>query len=88
MSYGVDVGYSDHTREPSVHIDAIINCSVIEKHYNPQELKDTPDAGHSLSRLEFRTMVSHIRHDALKDLTPYTENPAQRVLTEKGWFRP
>lgn len=56
-------GYSDHT----LSIDAIpaflcgiLGASVYEKHFNPFDYKDTPDAPHSLSQHEFKIMCSYL----------------------------
>jgi sialic acid synthase SpsE len=56
-------GYSDHT----LSIDAvpaflcgILGASVYEKHFNPFDLTDTPDAPHSLNQNEFKIMCSYL----------------------------
>ena len=56
-------GYSDHT----LSIDAIpaflcgiLGASVYEKHFNPLEFTDTPDAPHSLTQNEFKIMCSYL----------------------------
>lgn len=57
------VGYSDHT----TNIDVIplsyfaSGAEVIEKHFNPFDLKDTPDAPHSLNQKEFTVMCGLLR---------------------------
>lgn len=56
-------GYSDHT----LSIDAvpaflcgILGACVYEKHFNPLDLTDTPDAPHSLNLNEFKIMCSYL----------------------------
>jgi sialic acid synthase SpsE len=60
-----DIGFSDHTTDyieiPALAFDK--GAVVIEKHFNPLGLKDTPDAPHSLSCDQFKTMVKRIRGD-------------------------
>jgi sialic acid synthase SpsE len=68
------MGYSDHTTS----IDAVPSLmklqgvSVYEKHFNPFDYKDTPDAPHSLGRDNFLTFVSYLRNDP-KDSNEETE---------------
>jgi sialic acid synthase SpsE len=68
------LGYSDHTTS----IDAVPSLmklqgvSVYEKHFNPFDYKDTPDAFHSLGRDNFTTFVSYLRNEP-KDATEENE---------------
>lgn len=59
------IGFSDHTTSvdivPMFYKDR--GASVIEKHFNPFDYTDTPDAPHSLSTEEFKCMVSYLRND-------------------------
>lgn len=63
MFPNVILGYSDHT----INIDVVpmafasAGAVIIEKHFNPFNLTDTPDAPHSLSLAEFKQMVSCLR---------------------------
>jgi sialic acid synthase SpsE len=56
-------GYSDHTTS----IDAVpafmcgvLGASVYEKHFNPFDFTDTPDAPHALNQKEFTIMCSYL----------------------------
>lgn len=57
------LGYSDHTTSidlvPRVYHQ--MGACVYEKHFNPFEYTDTPDAPHSLGRDAFKCMVSYLR---------------------------
>lgn len=57
------VGYSDHTLDvfnaPLLARD--YGASVLEKHFNPFDYTDTPDAGHSLSTDDFMAMTHALR---------------------------
>lgn len=56
-------GYSDHTT--SIDVVPLFfkdrGVTVYEKHFNPFDFTDTPDAPHSLNTAEFKTMVSYMR---------------------------
>lgn len=60
----IPLGYSDHT----TNIDAVPKflkengVCIYEKHFNPFDLTDTPDAPHALNRDEFKTLVSYLRN--------------------------
>lgn len=56
-------GYSDHTTSIDVVPSVIKNhgCTVLEKHFNPHEYTNTPDAPHSLNVIEFKAMVEVLR---------------------------
>lgn len=82
--YGVDVGLSDHTND-IYHPDSIKRrISVIEKHYNPLEYTSTPDAGHSLSRREFKQFALSCK----STVSHHTVNPHMRKPMNGGMFRP
>lgn len=85
LSYGVDIGYSDHTTDLGYNPNVIKHVSVIEKHYNPFSYEDTPDASHSLDLDKFKYFIQDMR-----GFTTYlTTNPHQRVQNSDGeWFRP
>lgn len=65
--FNVPVGYSDHTLDvfdlPALAVKN--GAIVLEKHFNPLGLKDTPDAPHSLSLDDFKDMVKYLRGDSL-----------------------
>jgi N,N'-diacetyllegionaminate synthase len=74
---GLPLGYSDHTTS----IDAVpmffasAGAVVYEKHFNPFNLTDTPDAAHSLNMEEFKAMVDVLRGNA----PAYTEENEARL---------
>ncbi len=61
--YGTLLGFSDHTTS----VDAVAefmkesNITVYEKHFNPMDYTDTPDAEHSLSTDQFKAFVAILR---------------------------
>src|SRR3990167_8386388 len=60
--YPVAVGYSDHSIDICSAVEAVDRgATVIEKHFNPLNLKDTPDAPHSIGTALFKEMVDRIR---------------------------
>lgn len=60
--FGCPVGFSDHTQGISVPLAAVaLGAKVIEKHFNPYSIKESPDAAFSLSLQEFKQMVTGIR---------------------------
>ncbi len=71
------LGYSDHTTS----VDAVpvlmmnMGVTVYEKHFNPFDYTDTPDAPHALNAEEFQVMVSYFKGDP----KPYTEENEARV---------
>ena len=76
-AFGVDVGYSDHTRGIEVAIAAVaMGASVIEKHFTLDRTLPGPDHQASLEPAELRVMVAAIRNietalgDGIKRLTP------------------
>ena len=82
--YGVDVGLSDHSTSTKWSTEIMGRLYVIEKHYNPLGFDNTPDAGHSLGRDNFRELVKNLRNSP----TFYTDNPHKRVKTPVGYYRP
>ena len=76
-AFGVEVGYSDHTRGIEVAIAAVaLGASVIEKHFTLDRNLPGPDHKASLEPAELKTMVAAIRHieialgDGIKRPTP------------------
>ena len=76
-AFGVEVGYSDHTRGIEVAIAAVaLGASVIEKHFTLDRNLPGPDHKASLEPEEFKAMVAAIRNievalgDGVKRLTP------------------
>lgn len=67
-----DVGYSDHTLDvynlPRFAYD--FGATVLEKHFNPFDYTDTPDAPHSLSIDDFQAMVYSIKEPFGVNLGP------------------
>ena len=61
----VPVGFSDHSTEIYSNAMTAVMCGAImvEKHYNPFDLKGTPDAGHSLNQKDFTLMVGALKSD-------------------------
>lgn len=61
--FGVDVGYSDHTRGIEVPIAAVaLGATVIEKHFTLDRNMEGPDHKASLEPDELKAMVSAIRN--------------------------
>ncbi len=76
-TFGVKVGYSDHTQGIEVPIAAVaMGACVIEKHFTLDQNLPGPDHQSSLEPLELKAMVSAIRNievalgDGIKRLTP------------------
>lgn len=76
-AFGVEVGYSDHTRGIEVAIAAVaLGASVIEKHITLDRNLPGPDHKASLEPVELKAMVAAIRNieialgDGIKRLTP------------------
>ena len=62
-SFGVDVGYSDHTKGIEVAISAVaLGAKVIEKHLTLDRTLPGPDHFSSLEPKEFKKMVHSIRN--------------------------
>lgn len=76
-AFGVEVGYSDHTRGIEVAIAAVaLGAAVIEKHFTLDRNSPGPDHKASLEPEELKAMVAAIRNieialgDGVKRLTP------------------
>jgi len=76
-AFGVEVGYSDHTRGIEVAIAAVaLGASVIEKHFTIDRNLPGPDHKASLEPEELKAMVASIRNieialgDGIKRRTP------------------
>ena len=62
-AFGVEVGYSDHTKGIEVPIAAVaMGATVIEKHFTLDRNMEGPDHKASLEPQELRQMVDSIRH--------------------------
>ncbi len=88
-AFGVEVGYSDHTRGIEVAIAAVaLGASVIEKHFTLDRNLPGPDHKASLEPEELKAMVAGIRNieialgDGIKRLTP--SEAGNRPLARKS----
>jgi N,N'-diacetyllegionaminate synthase len=88
-TFGVEVGYSDHTRGIEVAIAAVaLGASVIEKHFTLDRNLSGPDHQASLEPEELKAMVAAIRNievalgDGVKRLTP--SEAGNRSLARKS----
>lgn len=62
-AFGLEVGYSDHTKGIEIPIAAVaLGAVIIEKHFTLDRTMDGPDHKASLEPDEFAEMVSNIRH--------------------------
>ncbi len=62
-TFGVNVGYSDHTLGIEIPIAAVaLGATVIEKHFTLNKSMKGPDHNVSLEPKEFKAMVEAIRH--------------------------
>lgn len=62
-AFGLEVGYSDHTKGIEVPVAAVaLGATVIEKHFTLDRNMDGPDHKASLEPDELAAMVSSIRH--------------------------
>ncbi len=76
-TFGIDVGFSDHTPGTTVPIEACRQgAMVLEKHVTAFPELDTPDRPHSLTMDEFKTMVDYIRGDRAVQISPTPEEKA------------
>lgn len=79
-TFGVEIGYSDHTNGIEVPIAAVaLGARVIEKHFTIDRNMEGPDHKASLEPAELKEMVNAIRNieialgDGIKKLTPSEE---------------
>jgi N,N'-diacetyllegionaminate synthase len=82
-AFGVNVGYSDHTKGIEVPIAAVaMGACVIEKHFTLDRTMDGPDHKASLEPDELKQMVSAIRHieQALGDGVKKPSNSEQKNI--------
>lgn len=77
VAFGVDVGYSDHTKGIEIALAAVaMGASVIEKHFTLDRTLPGPDHQASLEPAELSALVTAIRNieialgDGIKRLTP------------------
>ncbi len=76
-TFGIDIGFSDHTPGTTVAIEACRQgAMVLEKHVTAFPELDTPDRPHSLTMDEFKTMVDFIRGDKALQIGPTPEEKA------------
>ncbi len=62
-AFGLEVGYSDHTKGTEVPVAAVaIGATIIEKHFTLNRNMEGPDHKASLEPNELATMVQSIRH--------------------------
>lgn len=80
--YGYDVGLSDHGLTTCRNA-AINQCYMVEKHFNPFNYDDTPDAGHSLNLKEMEIFIKNCKGAP----SPYNENQYKRRNLGSGWYR-
>jgi N,N'-diacetyllegionaminate synthase len=75
------VGFSDHTTDvyiiPRLAYD--YGAQVLEKHFNPFDYTDTPDAPHALNVEDFQAMVYNIKEQSVAELGP--SRAEQSMLT-------
>ncbi len=79
-AFGLDVGYSDHTKGIEVPVAAAaLGATIIEKHFTLDRNMEGPDHKASLEPAELAEMVSSIRHieKALGDGTK-TPSPSEK----------
>jgi sialic acid synthase SpsE len=82
-TFGVKVGYSDHTRGISIPIAAAARgATVIEKHMTLDRTMAGPDHAASLEPDEFRAMVSAIR-DVERALGSAVKEPGRGELATR-----
>lgn len=71
------LGFSDHTTSIDAipYVFKLAGATVFEKHFNPFDHKDTPDAPHSLNVNEFKAYCAILRGDSVD----YTEENEARL---------
>lgn len=89
QAFGVQVGYSDHTRGIDIPIAAVaLGAVVIEKHFTLDRTLPGPDHQASLEPAEFKAMVEAIRRveralgDGIK--RPSTSESKNRAIARKS----
>ena len=77
QTFGLKVGYSDHTRGIEISLAAVaMGASVIEKHFTLDRNMEGPDHKASLEPDELKRLVASIRHieaamgDGVKQVQP------------------
>ncbi len=61
-TFGVPIGFSDHTLDTVVPVTAVaLGATILEKHITLSRARQTPDSAFSLEASEFKAMVSAIR---------------------------
>jgi N,N'-diacetyllegionaminate synthase len=96
-TFGVAVGYSDHTQGIEVPIAAVaMGATVIEKHFTLDRNLSGPDHQASLEPAELKAMVTAIRNievslgDGIKRLTPSearNKTVARKSLVASRWIK-
>lgn len=88
FGYGYQYGYSDHSTDvlniPSLAVDH--GASVIEKHVNFTNLRNTPDADHSITADEFALMVDSIEGSLDHDKTRHLTNKSMTTLWKRKYI--
>lgn len=86
-SFGLEVGYSDHTKGIEVPIAAVaLGASIIEKHFTLDRNMEGPDHKASLEPDELAAMVQGIRHIE-KALGSGEKTPSQSEIKNKAVAR-
>jgi sialic acid synthase SpsE len=80
------VGYSDHTLDVfnAPLLAKHMGASVLEKHFNPFDYTDTPDAPHSLNTADFKDMVAAIAGE-LKPIGPTPAELPMLLRHKRRW---
>jgi N,N'-diacetyllegionaminate synthase len=83
-AFGVNVGYSDHTRGTDVAVAAVsLGANMIEKHYTLDRNQQGPDHEASLEPDELTEMISSIRRTEL-----FLGDGVKRVMKSEAKNRP
>lgn len=88
-TFGLEVGYSDHTRGIEIPIAAVaLGATIIEKHFTLDHNMDGPDHKASLEPYEFESMVNAIRNIeramGTGDKTPSPSEKKNIVIARKS----
>lgn len=87
-TFGVKVGYSDHTLGIEVPIAAVtLGASVIEKHFTLDKTLEGPDHKASLDPIELKQMISSIRNVSLAISGTGIKEPMPSEIENKSIVR-